>query len=121
MEVPASLAGRRIRPADYLSMEVAGLSPAAVSSVLVKKNAPANRPVAMATASEFRCFSRGGISARRRRDRRRARRRVAGAAAPGHRGGGGHDDTATAMAATTAAACCLLLIEALGGSTITMK
>ena len=34
MEVPASLAGRRIRPADYLSMEVAGLSPAAVSSVL---------------------------------------------------------------------------------------
>ena len=34
MEVPASLAGRRIRPADYLSMKVAGLSPAAVSSVL---------------------------------------------------------------------------------------
>jgi len=34
MEVPASLAGRRIRPADYLGMEVAGLSPAAVSSVL---------------------------------------------------------------------------------------
>ena len=43
MEVPASLAGRRIRPADYVSMEVAGLSPAAVSSVLVKKNAHDNR------------------------------------------------------------------------------
>ena len=45
MEVPASLAGRRIRPADYLVWRspVTGLRPAAVTFCAYKLFAPANR------------------------------------------------------------------------------
>ena len=115
LSIPSLLTRPSYQAGRFFSMKVTGLIPATGSSVLVFLLLPTGT-VAVSTATECRCFSRGGISwraARRSRDQRLARRRVAGAAAPGRRGGGDHDDTATAMAAATAAvattaACCLL-------------
>ena len=62
---PAYQAGR------LLGVEVTGLSPAAVSSVLAFCSCK-QEPWAASTATEYRCISRGGLSqraARRRRDR----------------------------------------------------